>query len=338
MGWDFLGHEWASHLLQQHIARGEIRHAYLFTGPPGVGRRSMALRFSQAMNCTNPPAPGEPCRACRVCKNIDRMQHTDLSVVQVAEGKTEILIDQIRTLQHTLSLSPYESRFRVALLLRFELANANSQNALLKTLEEAPEKVVLLLTASSAENLLPTIASRCELLRLRPMPVDRLEVSLADRFAMTPEEARLLAHLSGGRAGYALNLHSDPAALELRRNFAEDFLRLLPASRRERFAHAERFMKKNEKKPDRGRQEMRQLFQVWESMWRDIFLAASGAAVPLTNLDFEESIRRVAPRIGIGEARARLQDIETSLDRHEANVNQRMLLETLLLDWSRVAL
>jgi DNA polymerase-3 subunit delta' len=298
----------------------------------------MALRFSQAMNCTNPPAPGEPCRACRVCKNIDRMQHTDLSVVQLAEGKTEILIDQIRTLQHTLSLSPYESRFRVALLLRFELANANAQNALLKTLEEAPEKVVLLLTASSAENLLPTIASRCELLRLRPMPVDRLEVSLADRFAMTPEEARLLAHLSGGRAGYALNLHGDPSALELRRNFVEDFLRLLPASRRERFAHAERFMKKNEKKPDRGRQEMRQLFQVWESMWRDIFLAASGATAPLTNLDFEESIRRVAPRIGIGEARARLQDIETSLDRHEANVNQRMLLETLLLDWSRVAL
>jgi DNA polymerase-3 subunit delta' len=338
MGWDFLGHEWASHLLQQHIAQGEIRHAYLFTGPPGVGRRSMALRFSQAMNCTNPPAPGEPCRACRVCKNIDRMQHTDLSVVQLAEGKTEILIDQIRTLQHTLSLSPYESRFRVALLLRFELANANAQNALLKTLEEAPEKVVLLLTASSAENLLPTIASRCELLRLRPMPVDRLEVSLADRFAMTPEEARLLAHLSGGRAGYALNLHGDPSALELRRNFVEDFLRLLPASRRERFAHAERFMKKNEKKPDRGRQEMRQLFQVWESMWRDIFLAASGATAPLTNLDFEESIRRVAPRIGMGEARARLQDIETSLDRHEANVNQRMLLETLLLDWSRVAL
>jgi DNA polymerase-3 subunit delta' len=338
MGWDFLGHEWASHLLQQHIAQGEIRHAYLFTGPPGVGRRSMALRFSQAMNCTNPPAPGEPCRACRVCKNIDRMQHTDLSVVQLAEGKTEILIDQIRTLQHTLSLSPYESRFRVALLLRFELANANAQNALLKTLEEAPEKVVLLLTASSAENLLPTIASRCELLRLRPMPVDQLEVSLADRFAMTPEEARLLAHLSGGRAGYALNLHGDPSALELRRNFVEDFLRLLPASRRERFAHAERFMKKNEKKPDRGRQEMRQLFQVWESMWRDIFLAASGATAPLTNLDFEESIRRVAPRIGMGEARARLQDIETSLDRHEANVNQRMLLETLLLDWSRVAL
>ena len=68
MDWNVLGHEWAADLLAQHIARQEVRHAYLFAGPPGVGRRSLALRFAQALNCLNPPAPGEFCGQCRICR------------------------------------------------------------------------------------------------------------------------------------------------------------------------------------------------------------------------------------------------------------------------------
>ena len=80
MEWNVIGHEWAARLLQQHIANGEARHAYLFTGPAGIGRRTLALRFAQALNCANPPAPGLPCGACRACQQIERQQHTDLAV------------------------------------------------------------------------------------------------------------------------------------------------------------------------------------------------------------------------------------------------------------------
>ena len=168
------GHEWAETLLQHQIASGQVRHAYLFTGPDGVGRRSLALRFAQAVNCTNPPAPGKACGACRTCTHTERMQQVDLSIIQSETPGAMIKVDQIRTLQHSLSLSPYEARYRIALLLDFEAANANAQNALLKTLEEAPDKVILVITASSAEELLPTIVSRCEQLRLRPLPVEKL--------------------------------------------------------------------------------------------------------------------------------------------------------------------
>jgi DNA polymerase III subunit delta' len=197
MGWEVAGHAWAEHLLYEHLVRGEVRHAYLLTGPAGVGRRTLALRFTQALNCLQPPAPGEFCGQCRVCRQTAAMQHSDLAVVQAEKEGGTLKVEQVRDLQRSLSLLPYEAHFRVALLLRFEEAHPSAQNALLKTLEEAPQRVILLLTADSAENLLPTIVSRCEVLRLRPMALDHLQTYLETQ-GMDAVDARLLAHLSGG--------------------------------------------------------------------------------------------------------------------------------------------
>ena len=139
--WNLLGHEWAVDMLRQHAAHDEIRHAYLFCGPPGLGRRSLALRLAEALYCTNPPGPGIPCGICRDCKQIDAMQHPDMNVIQALDGDDlpkeggTLKVDQIREVQRSLSLKPYQSKFRVALFLRFQEANDNAANALLMTLE-----------------------------------------------------------------------------------------------------------------------------------------------------------------------------------------------------------
>ncbi len=282
MDWKLVGQEWAVAYLKEHIIRSSFRHAYLFTGPQGIGRRTLALRFAQALNCSEPPAPGDPCGACRNCLQIERMQHPDLAVIQADRIGGNIKVDQVRELQRSLSLAPYQAPLRIALLLRFEEANPNASNALLKTLEEPPPKVVLLLTADSAESLPPTIVSRCEVLRLRPPELKIVEQALVEQWNAPPENARLLSHLSGGRIGYAAQLYLDPERLQQRGVWLEDHQRLLSASRVERFAYAEALAKDRDK--------LRQAIESWQSLWRDVLLQSSASSAPIANLDHQAEI------------------------------------------------
>ncbi len=135
--WELTGHEWAVNLLRRQVATGETRHAYLFAGPTGVGRRTLAMKFAQALNCTNPPAPGEYCGECRDCKMAAAMRHPDLAIVAPVVRDGTIKVEQVREAQSLIYLKPYQSQFRISLFLDFQQATISAQNAMLKTLEEA---------------------------------------------------------------------------------------------------------------------------------------------------------------------------------------------------------
>ncbi len=331
--WNMLGHEWAVDMLHQQVAHGEARHAYLFCGPPGLGRRTLALRLAQALNCTKTIAPGIPCGVCRDCKQIEEMRHPDMNVIQAVDedGASKengtLKVDQVRAVQHSLSLRPYQAKYRVALFLRFQEANDNAANALLKTLEEAPAHAILLLTADTPEQLLPTIISRCEVLRLRALPISAIESDLLER-GVDEERARLLAHISGGRPGYARRLVDDMTLLEKREERLNDLQTLLPAPRVEKFSYAEKLAKDKEV--------MRQTIVIWLSYWRDVMLRVAGAESPLINVDRNMEIEFLAGRLNLSTARRVVSDLESALEKMDKNVNSRLLAEVLLLDWPKV--
>jgi DNA polymerase-3 subunit delta' len=328
MNWELLGHEWAVELLTRHITTNNHRHAYLFTGPPGIGRRSLALRFAQALNCIQTPQPGHPCLACQNCLQIGRMQHPDLSLVQAEYAGAVLKVDQIRQMQRNLSLTPYQARYRVAILLRFEEAQDGASNALLKTLEEPPGKVILLLTAQSADNLLPTIVSRCEAINLKPMRYDLLAQGLMAKFQISQDEALFLAHVTNGRPGLAIHYHQQADSLENRKRWLDDLLHLLSANRVERLLYAKSFPKEKE------------IYYIalahWSSFWHDVLRAGAGSSSPLTNLDLKDEISQLAQQLDLVSTRRLLSTTMRTRGLLDHNINQRLALEVLLLDLPQI--
>jgi DNA polymerase III subunit delta' len=337
--WNLIGNEWAVDMLKKHVANGTTRHAYLFAGPPGLGRRTLAIRFAQALNCQSPVEPGIPCGQCRDCKQIAAMQHADLSIIEptikdpnnskelVSAPNGEIRIQQIRELQKTINLKPYQSRYRVLIFLRFHQANVEACNALLKTLEEAPSYAVLILTADNPEQLLPTIVSRCEVLKLRPLKVEEVMKELESR-GIESGRAKLIAHISGGRFGYALRLLEDESLLGEREERLNDLQSLISASRVEKFAYADALAKDKES--------MRQAILIWLSYWRDVMLRTARAETPLVNVDRNVEIEDLAGRLDLSIARRLVSGLEEVLEKMERNVNSRLLAEVLLLDLPKV--
>lgn len=330
MSWNLLGHEWAENLFKQHLINDEVRHAYLLTGAPGIGKRSLGLEFACALNCQQPPEPGGFCGKCRMCSQILKMQQADLSVVAPDSEGGMIKVDQIRALQHSLSLSPYEAKYRTALLLDFQQANANAQNALLKTLEEAPRQVVLFLTADSAENLLPTIASRCEILRLHPLSMDQARSALVERWQIPQENADLCAHLSGGRLGMALLLAQDPSQIEKRTQLLDDLTRLLPLSRRDRFAYVDVLL--------RNRDELRFALQTWYTYGRDLLMIVNQDGSELTNLNRETELHQIAGMIDRTTALKMVGAIDSALAALDVFGHTRLLMDVFCLDLPRIVM
>ena len=325
--WKLVGNEWAAEMLRQQITHGTTRHAYLFAGPSGVGRRTLALQLAQALNCTQPIQPGVPCGQCRDCKQIEAMRHPDLTIIQAdSEGGT-LKVDQIREARRMLTLKPYQSKYRVTIFLRFQEANDNAANALLKILEEAPSYAILILTADTPEQLLPTIVSRCEVLRLHPLKLEQVESFLKEHGA-EKDKARLIAHISGGRLGYAMRLMQDSSALSFREEKLNEMQSLIATSRVEKFSYAEKLAK--------DKDTMRNVLLLWLSYWRDVLLRVGKSSAPIANMDRAQEIESIAEHISLSEARGVISSLEDSLSQLEANVNTRLLAEVLLLDLPKI--
>jgi DNA polymerase III subunit delta' len=212
----------------------------------------------------------------------------------------------------------------MALLLRFEEANPSASNALLKTLEEPSPHVVLVLTAVSPESLLPTIVSRCEVLRLAPAPLEKVRQYLQIQKGLPAEKATLLAHLAAGRVGYAFKLQDDPQRLVQRQAWLDDLHHLLSSRRVERFSYAESLSK--------DKDQARQVLQLWLSYWRDVMLRTVGASAPVNNWDRVDEIEDLSGRMDTLLASETVKALERTIAQLENNVNPRVALEVLLLD------
>jgi DNA polymerase-3 subunit delta' len=313
-----------------------LSHAYLFVGPPQVGKMTLALNLAQAVNCLE-SLSSRPCGECNQCLRIAAGQHSDVQVIDLvanASGsgtKREISIDQVREVQHSATLKPYEGKYRVFIFREASSLSPEASNALLKLLEEPPESVLFMLLTSRGESIFPTVLSRCQLVDLNPLPLDIIARELQKALNTPPQEAMDLARLSKGRIGWALEAARDPQLIE---DYAAELGRmasLLNDTLEARFAYAEEvaalFTRDREKALER--------LKLAVSWWRDLLVLKNGNGEFVSNVPAMEALRSHARWVTtpqVMEAIRRTQDTMSCLD---GNINPRLALEVLMISLPR---
>jgi DNA polymerase-3 subunit delta' len=316
--WPVIGHNWAVELLWQGVRSGRLGHAYLFVGPGRVGKMTLAKTFTQAIECET---ADRPCGTCRNCQLVSADKHPDVLIL--SPEKERIRIESIRELQHSVSLSPVEGRYRVCIIGQIDQATLAAANSLLKTLEEPPPKVVLLLTADQLESVLPTIVSRCQVIHLRPLSTQQVVSALQAR-GVAQERASLLGHLARGRMGWAIQAAEDEGILQERERILSELVEWADGTYTRRFAWAQELSKQPERVPE--------VLDVLASWWRDVLILSSGSRTPIANIDRHAQLAQWSARYGIGTARQALESIRDTVWRLAHNANVRLALEVLALD------
>ncbi|MFC1915633.1 ATP-binding protein [Chloroflexota bacterium] len=331
--WQVVGQTRVISLLQRGLEKESLAHAYLLVGPHHVGKMTLALNLAQALNCE---ATERPCGECVSCQKITSANHADVQVIGLSQDenpaedklRTEIGIDQIRQMQHSASLPPFEGKYKIFVIDGAELLSTEAANCLLKTLEEPVGKVIFMLLTAN-DNLIPaTVVSRCQRLELAPLAVTEVETALDSRWGVEPQKARLLARLSHGCLGWALSAAFDDNLLQQRVEKVSRLLEVITSDYEERFAYATQLAAQF----TQNRELVYEILDLWLDWWRDLMLVKISCSALITNADQSAALVEMASGYSLIQIRAFVDSIQAAGEQLRQNANPRLVLEVLMLD------
>ncbi|MEX2599853.1 MAG: DNA polymerase III subunit [Dehalococcoidia bacterium] len=319
------GHDAAVHVLESALRDGRLHHAHLITGPGRVGKRTLALQLAQAATCA------ESDEGCR--DRVASGRHPDVRMLSVdseaAEGpRTLIGIEAIRDVISSAHLQPYEGRMRVFIIDGADRMSTDAANALLKVLEEPPAGVLLLLLSDNPEGVLPTVRSRCQSMELRPLPVEQVAALLRDEYQVSGEQAQVLARLSRGCIGWAIEAARDPSPMAAVHQQVERIVDTISGGLEERFAYAEGLARRFQRDRAAGREE---LF-LWMRWLRDVLLVQQGCSDGIVNISWRETIGNHAQAMTPAQTVRWIHQTTETVEALDRNANARLALEALMLN------
>jgi len=312
-----LGHARQKEILDRSLASGRLAHAYLFSGPDGVGKRLMALALARAIVCHEQRGCGD----CQACRKIDHRNHPDLHVLE-PDGNS-IKIEQVRSLQKDLNLKPLEAPRKICLIEAADSMTLGAANALLKTLEEPRGDTLLILLSAHPNRLLETIRSRCQALPFTRHPNSRIQAQLEKQLDIDPTASHVLAALSEGSFKKAFGKDRE-LYLEERRKLLKTLTGLSPGSILPILDFAEQIAADKTVLPD--------ILEIFQAFYRDVMMMLQGRGDDdLVNLDLKDTIERVSGRENIASVLAKLEALFAVRHQLDRNVNRQLAMEVLLL-------
>ena len=341
-----IGQHRAKGILSKAIENDRVPHAYLFNGPVGVGKEALAIEFAKALFCTG--AGEKPCDECSSCRRIHSFQHPDFMFVFPSSAKNvdevraildtvmenpyarqqpwavpTIGIEQIREIRHTATLKPLEGK-RVVIIAEADRMTIPAANSILKILEEPPETMHLILTASRVNGMLPTILSRCQEIRFGPLPDNKVEWALVEK-QIEPERAKLISRISQGSYSRALEWLDE--SFNERRDSAVEFLRFCLKDPQSQIELVETLLRQYDKKVIK---DILSLTLMW---FRDaLMLMEQGeqAERHLVNVDQLETLKKFVGAFESIDFQTAFAEIENSISMIERSIQMNLILIVLM--------
>ncbi|MFH1366605.1 MAG: DNA polymerase III subunit delta' [Patescibacteria group bacterium] len=323
-----LGHKGIIDYLKKGVINDRLAHAYLFLGRPGLGKKTVAFHFFQSILCHsfNKNISIIPCGECSACREFSRGQYPDFYEIEREAGKKNISIEQIRAIRHHLSLKSSQAGYKFVIINEIEYLTSEAANSFLKTLEEPAPKTIIILIGSNEEAIPKTILSRCQIIRYRSVPEREIREYLKANKNLDTLPAKVMAELSRGCPGRAINLADNPDILEEEERKIEQFLELIKSSLGRRLAEISRL-----KFSDDMAGEIYSFFDTWQVVSRDLLLNKLG----LNDLLTQRSKKVIFSNIGAKKDFKKLQELlDFSLTAPfllKKNINPRIILENYML-------
>ena len=362
---DLVGQRRATAHLRRAVESGAISHAYLFVGPTGSGKKSAARALACSIFCDD-----GGCGSCHACRRVRSLAHPDLHIIS-PEGVAEYLIEQIRGVIHDVHLKPIEASHKVYVLDDVGRLSGEAANAFLKTLEEPPADVVIVLIADDYDDVLPTIASRCQVVRFSPVPTSTARALVIERTGADEAEARAALAAADGVIPRAIDFLRSPGRRNARATII-DVLKRLPVmdghdvlqaarallaevrapieevktAQADELESAREFLTKGaatgmEKRHKREltsaeREGIVELMSVTESWLRDCLVMSRGAADLVENADAADATAEIAAVLSVPAALRALEAVSTARGRIAYNVSPQLAVEAMLFDIQEV--
>lgn len=347
---DVIGQQYAKIQIEAWLQSGRVPHAILFNGPPGTGKRRLALALSKALNCRE--AGVMACGHCSSCRRINNLVHPDLHVLAPlaprrgkshstnpheemrqavqdylqeddasSRGNVNIAREYLDQLQRDMGYAPVEGPYKIALILDAEAMHPAGANTLLKTLEEPSGNAVFILVSGASERLLPTILSRCQSVSLRRLNQAELRRRMQET-GVDPQRAAVAARLGGGSLQQAVKIAE--GSLDDVRSWAEQFLSA--AAQGEDGVYWELL---DEMGVRTGREQLNLFLEVCSSYLRDLFLLSLACESELAHLDRLEWLRQIQANFSREQIEAAAVEVDRAAENLRRNVNANIVLADL---------